>query len=89
MDNKKSSLKNNGSDKTHIILKELFRLERKTDQGFNALRKDFRELQTSVDAYAKRSDTFFQEMVMLTNRVGRLERWIMQVAEKTGVRLKS
>ena len=36
-----------------------------TKQDFEELRQDFRNLQTSVDAYAKKADTFFQEMVML------------------------
>ena len=30
-------------------------------------RKDFSDLQTSVDTYAKKADAYFQEMVMLSN----------------------
>jgi SMC interacting uncharacterized protein involved in chromosome segregation len=35
------------------------------DQRFDEMKKDFVNLQTSVDAYAKKADTYFQEMVML------------------------
>ena len=37
-------------------------------------KEDFIELQTSIDAYAKKADTYFQEMVMLTRKVDRLEK---------------
>lgn len=43
---------------------------------------------TSVDGYAHRADTYFQEMVMLSHKVDRHERWILQLAEKLGVTLK-
>jgi uncharacterized coiled-coil DUF342 family protein len=36
------------------------------DQRFDEMKKDFVNLQTSVDAYAKKADTYFQEMVMLS-----------------------
>jgi len=36
----------------------------------------------------KKADTYFQEMVMLAHKVDRLERWILQIAEKVGLRLK-
>ncbi len=46
------------------------------------IRKDFSNIQTSVDAYAKKADTYFQEMVMLSHKVNRHEKWLRQVAEK-------
>ncbi len=52
------------------------------------VREDFSDLQTSVDTYAKKADAYFQEMLMLSNKVNRLELWIRQVAEKVGVDLK-
>ncbi len=51
------------------------------------LRKDFSNLATGVDAYAKKADTYFQEMVMLSHKVDRHEKWIQQLAEKLGVNL--
>jgi hypothetical protein len=42
-----------------------------------------------VDAYAKKADTYFQEMAALSHRLERHERWLQQLAEKVGVRLES
>lgn len=60
-----------------------------TKQDFEDLRKDFSNLQTSVDAYAKKADTYFQEMVMLARKVDRHEKWISQIAEKLGIKLEN
>jgi uncharacterized coiled-coil DUF342 family protein len=46
------------------------------DQRFDEMKKDFVNLQTSVDAYAKKADTYFQEMVILAHKVDRHEKWI-------------
>ncbi len=54
-----------------------------------ATREDIHELQKSVDAYAKKADTYFQEMAAFTSKMNRLERWIQEVADKVGVELKS
>ncbi len=54
---------------------------------FETLRQDFNILQTSVDAYAKKADTYFQEMVMLSHKVDRHEKWLQLLAEKVGVKL--
>ncbi|MBI1955941.1 MAG: hypothetical protein HYS38_06060 [Acidobacteria bacterium] len=43
----------------------------------------------AVDAYAKKADTYFQEMVMLSHKLDRHERWILQLAERLGVTLKA
>lgn len=52
------------------------------------MRDDFSDLQTSVDTYAKEANTYFQEMVMLNNKVNRMEKWMHEIAEKVGVELK-
>jgi polyhydroxyalkanoate synthesis regulator phasin len=59
-----------------------------TKRDLEVLRKDFANLQISVDAYAKRADTFFQEMVMLSHKVDKLEKWVHQIAEKIGIKLE-
>ena len=59
-----------------------------TKQDLEDLKEDFRNPQTSVDAYAKKADDYFQEMVMLAHKVDRLEKWIHQIAEKVGVKLQ-
>jgi len=53
------------------------------------LKESFSILQTAVDGYAKRADDYFQEMVMLSHKVDRVERWVLQLAEKVGVQLKA
>lgn len=50
-------------------------------------KKDFSEMLTAVDGYAKKADQYFQEMLMLAKKVDRLEKWILQVAEKVGIHL--
>ena len=59
-----------------------------TKQDLEELKEDFRNLQTSVDAYAKKADTYFQEMVMLARKVDRHEKWFQQIAEKLGLKLE-
>jgi len=41
----------------------------------------------AVDAYAKQAETYMEEMLALSHKVDRLERWILKVAEATGVKL--
>ena len=55
---------------------------------FEELRADFRNLQTSVDAYAHKADKFFEELVMLSHQVKRHEKWIQQIADKLGIKLE-
>ena len=54
-----------------------------------ATKDDINELLNSIDAYANKADTYFQEMVMLSHKMDRHERWILQLAEKLGVTLKA
>lgn len=51
-------------------------------------KEDLNNLKTSVDNYAKRADTYFQEMVMLSHKVDKLEKWVNQIADKVGVKLE-
>jgi DNA replication initiation complex subunit (GINS family) len=58
-------------------------------EGFkDELKQDFSNLQTAVDNYAKKADTYFQEMVVLTHKVERLEKWLQKVADKIGIKLE-
>lgn len=52
------------------------------------LREDFSKLETSVDNYAKKADTYFQEMVALSHKVDKHEKWLHQIAEKLGIKLE-
>ena len=51
-------------------------------------KSDINELINAIDAYAKKADTYFQEMVMLSHKVDRQEKWIHQIAEKLGLKLE-
>jgi uncharacterized coiled-coil DUF342 family protein len=57
------------------------KLETKSDKV------DVDNLTAAVDSYAKKADTYFQEMVMLAHKVDRHEKWLHQVAEKLGIKL--
>ncbi len=50
-------------------------------------KNDFNNLLNAVDAYAKKADTYFQEMVMLAHKVDRHEKWLQQIANKLGLEL--
>lgn len=56
---------------------------------FGDLKKDFRELQSAVDTYAHKADTYFMEIAALGNKLDRHERWIHMIAEKMGITLPS
>jgi len=57
-------------------------------QKNKAEKSDVHELADAVDAYAKKADIYFQEMVMLSHKVDRHEKWFHQVAEKLGIKLE-
>jgi uncharacterized coiled-coil DUF342 family protein len=57
------------------------------DNRLNELGEQFSELQTTVDSYAKKADTYFQEMLMLAHKVDRHERWLQQIAAKLDIKL--
>jgi len=53
-----------------------------------AEKTDLDELKKSVDAYALKADTYFQEMIMLSNKIDRQEKWIHILADKLRVKLE-
>lgn len=71
-----------------IAHKGIFATREEIDQKFDAMHQQFSDLQTGVDAYAKKADTFFQELVMLSRKVDRLESWIHKIAQKVDVQLE-
>jgi len=54
-----------------------------------ATKEDMNNLRNSVDNYAKKADTYFQEFVALAAKVDRHEKWIQQIAEKMGIELRA
>ena len=59
-----------------------------TKKDLEQLERQFSNLQTAVDGYAKKADTYFQEMVVLSNKVNRHEKWLQQIADKLGLHLE-
>ena len=45
------------------------------------------KLTNTIDGLVKQLADYHQEMLMLAHKVDRMERWIHQIAEKTGVKL--
>lgn len=65
-----------------------------TKEDFQEMRKemmtqnDKHQLLMSTDNYARKADTFFQELVALSNQTRRHEKWIAMLAEKLNVKLE-
>ncbi|MBU3934356.1 hypothetical protein KKC00_00050 [Patescibacteria group bacterium] len=59
----------------------------KVNERFDKVGKDFVQLQTAVDKYAEKADAYFQEMLMLSQKIDRHEKWLHQLAEKLGIKL--
>jgi len=80
------------TDEDKKMLIDFFASKVDLKEGLNKLREDIRSdfsnLQKSVDAYAKRADDYFQEMVMLSHKVDRHERWLQVIADKIGIKLE-
>ncbi len=68
--------------------REVFATRADLEQVGENLRADFAKLMESVDAYSKKADTFFQELVVATHRIDRHDKWIHKIAEKLGVALE-
>lgn len=73
---------------TGELLKEIFSTKGDLENFRDEMRVNFSDLLKSVDSYAKKADTYFQEMVMLSHKVDRHEKWIQQLAERLGVKLE-
>jgi hypothetical protein len=52
------------------------------------MKKDFSDLELSVDAYAVKTDKYFQEHSMLSNKVDRHEKWIEKLSKNAKVKLE-
>ena len=77
--------------------KEISELIEYLDQKFTKIesalavkadKADIQNLLDAIDGYAQKADTFFQEMVMLSHKVDRHEKWIREIAKKLGVELE-
>jgi flagellar capping protein FliD len=69
------------------LFKHIEKMRAEMNARFDAVDTRFDRLETAVDAYAKQSEKYMQEMLALGTKVDRLEQWILKVAEATGVKL--
>ncbi|MDP2638921.1 MAG: hypothetical protein Q8P06_02010 [Candidatus Azambacteria bacterium] len=77
-------------DKSFVNLPSIFATKEDLKEATEKLttKEDFNNLLTAVDAYAHKADAYFQEMVVLSHKVDRHEKWLQEIAEKLGVKLK-
>ena len=68
--------------------REVFPAKEDFESFKQELKESFSDLQTAVDTYAKKADAYFQEMLMLANKVDRHEKWFHQIADKLGIKLE-
>jgi len=91
MNNDSSELIQYLDDKFVSVDKRFDEVDKKfivVDKRFDDIKIDFNNLFNAVDAYAKRADTYFQEMVALSHKVDRHETWLQEIAEKLGIKLR-
>lgn len=90
MDNNKDNNKIDFSELVEYLDKKFTKIDLQLEdlKESKADKIDVRNLTDAVDAYAKKSDSYFQEMVMLSHKVDRHEKWLCQIAEKLGLKLE-
>ena len=59
-----------------------------TKEDFKRLEGKFDDLQIAVDNYAKKANDYYQEMVMMNQKLNRHEKWILQIADKLNIKLE-
>lgn len=69
-----------------FVQKEFKKVNDRLEQ--TATKEELDRLTAAVDAHTKKVDDYHQEMLMLAHKVDRLEKWINQIAAKTGVKLE-
>lgn len=67
--------------------REVFATKPELDAYRDEMRESFSSLLTAVETYAKKADTYFQELAALTHKVDRLERALHKIAGKVGIDL--
>jgi hypothetical protein len=71
------------------LFKYIQREFKKVDNRFEQTATNIAQLINTVDAYAKQTETYMQEMLVLGHKVDRHEQWILKAAKTTGVKLSA
>jgi hypothetical protein len=70
------------------LFKYLQEFRKDVETRFDKVDNEIRETKLSVGELAGNLKDYHQELLLLAHKVDRLERWIQQVAQKTGVTLE-
>lgn len=70
-----------------VVVKNSGNTDKKIDTAETNLRAQIDIYARAVDAYAKQSETYMQEMLSLGNKVDRLEKQIEQIATHLNIKL--
>ena len=70
------------------LMQKVFATKEDLASFHDDIREDYSKLQESVDSYAKKADAYFQEMLMLSNKIDRHEKWLHAMADKLGIKLE-
>ena len=54
---------------------------------FDVVEKRLDVLTNAVDNYMRLGESYFQEMVVLSRKVERIEGWVRKIADKIGIKL--
>jgi len=57
------------------------------DKQFEQNRKEHSEMMASIADLSGQIRDYHQELIMMGRKVDRLERWLLQIAQETGVKL--
>ena len=68
--------------------KDVFSTRAEIEGRFDDMAQKLSQLQTAVDMYSQKADGYFQEMLLLSHKVERHERWLKEIATKLGIELK-
>lgn len=80
-------LNNEDIDKLNKAFSVMFATKNDIHDLDEKIQKNFSELFVSIDGYAKKADTYYQEMMMLSIKVDRHEKWLQQIASRLDLKL--
>jgi peptidoglycan hydrolase CwlO-like protein len=90
----KTELKSLFREQTDEILNVFQTFMHQVDERFNAIENHITDLKTShntlintIDGFVGRIDKYETELAACDHKIDRLERWILELSKKTGVKL--
>ncbi len=81
-------LENEDVQKIIDAQKDVFPTKEDFETFKDEMKGDFSNLQTSVDGYVKKVNDYSDDETLLGHKVNRHENWLLQIAEKLGLKLE-